>query len=76
MIIDRPIAEWKSEDYLEAREIITQARKNLGIYAPRRMTTLEAGMVLSELYKTGENHVAEYIANIYRYDFKEAAKNG
>ena len=75
-MIRKPLTEWKREDYLEARDIITDTRKKLGIYTGLRMTAAEARRVITELEKAGEYSTAEYIETIYHTEFKEAANNG
>ena len=57
---------WTSDDYLEAREIITDARKNLDIYLENtRMTNDEALLVYKQLMRQGDVMVADYLKDIY-----------
>ena len=70
MIIATDFTQWNATDYLEARDIITNARHKLGIDTTgRRMTAFEAGQVIAELQKAGETQVIKYIETLYKNDF-------
>ena len=72
MIIRNDISLWTAADYLEARDIITKVRRNLGIDTEgerRRMTPAEAQRVIAELQRAGETQVIKYIETLYKNNF-------